>query len=156
MNEVDDKSSRISCPPIPDIPEFSSDTSQSTSDDSQTEISHDMEELEKSNLAGATNSNQIGHLILPDRVIDVDNSQMLVGRADLKKYTKNPNMIARSHFTVYKKDGRFLIRNHVKNIQNMDERTDIFVNGNMLADDEIELKKNDKIVVSDIEMTFEV
>lgn len=141
---------------VPDTSEPVSDNTSSISNDSQTNSSQNTVELETSDLTDTVNSNRIGHLILPDETIDVDDSQILVGRADLKKYAKDPSMIARSHFTVYKKDDSFLIKNHAKNIQNLDERTIVLVNGNVLANDEIKLKKGDKITVSDVEIMFEV
>jgi len=61
-----------------------------------------------------------GKLLLSDNhVLSIDNSQRLVGRTDLKKYTKkNQNLISRSHFTVYKKDKKYFIRDGVTNVQN--------------------------------------
>ena len=53
-----------------------------------------------------------GKLIFPDKTpVSIDNSQRLVGRADLKKYTKqDPMLISRSHFTIYKKMRNILSR----------------------------------------------
>ena len=50
-----------------------------------------------------------GKLIFPDKtILTVDNSQRLVGRADLKMHTnKESNLISRSHFTIYKKNERY-------------------------------------------------
>ena len=47
-----------------------------------------------------------GKLIFPDKTpVPIDNSQRLVGRADLKNHTKqDPMLISRSHFTIYKKN----------------------------------------------------
>ena len=45
-----------------------------------------------------------GKLIFPDKTpVSIDNSQRLVGRADLKNHTKqDPMLISRSHFTIEK------------------------------------------------------
>lgn len=99
--------------------------------------------------------NIIGKLILPDKtVITIDHSQRFVGMADLKKYTSNSKTIARSHFTAYKTNCRFMIKNNT-DLQNSDDVADIFVNDVKLGK-KIELKNGDKIMISDIEMLFRV
>ena len=99
-----------------------------------------------------------GKLIFPDKTpVSIDNSQRLVGRADLKKYTnKDPMLISRSHFTIYKKNETYFIKDGVTNVQDKPSENNTLVNGKKLAEDERKLENNDKILVSDIEMTFEV
>ena len=99
-----------------------------------------------------------GKLLLSDNhVLSVDNSRRLVGRTDLKKYTKkNQNLISRSHFTVYKKDKKYFIRDGVTNVQNRPSENHTMVNDKKLSENEHELKDGDKILVSDVIIIFEV
>jgi len=96
-------------------------------------------------------------LLSDDYVLSIDNSQRLVGRTDLKKYTKkNQNLISRSHFTVYKKDKKYFIRDGVTNVQNRPSENHTMVNDKKLSENEHELKDGDKILVSDVIIIFEV
>jgi len=101
---------------------------------------------------------KIGKLILPDKTFFIiDNSQKLVGRTNLKQFTKNDlESISRSHFTIYKKDEKYFIKDGVTNVQNEPSKNHTFLNDEKLTEDEFELKNNDKILVSDVEMLFEV
>ena len=98
-----------------------------------------------------------GKLIFPDKTpVSIDNSQRLVGRADLKNHTKkDPMLISRSHFTIYKKNEKYFIKDGVTNVQDRPSKHNTFVNGEKLAKDERKLENNDKISVSDVEMVFE-
>ena len=100
--------------------------------------------------------NGIGSIIFPDEAeYEIDQAQRLVGRADLSKYTKqDPTFISRSHFTIYKSNETYFIKDGVTNVQNKASEKNTFVNGEKLGDSEVELKNNDKIIVSDIEMSF--
>ncbi len=96
-------------------------------------------------------------LLSDDYVLPIDNSQRLVGRTDLKKYTKkDQNLISRSHFTVYKKDKKYFIRDGVTNVQNRPSENHTIVNDKKLSENEHELKDGDKILVSDVIIIFEV
>ena len=99
-----------------------------------------------------------GKLVFPDKtVFTIDDSQRLVGLADLRKHTKQePNLISRSHFTIYKKNEKYFIKDGVTNVQNKASKNNTSVNGEELTDDEHELENGDKILVSDVEMLFEV
>ena len=99
-----------------------------------------------------------GKLVFPDKtVFAIDDSQRLVGLADLRKHTKQePNLISRSHFTIYKKNEKYFIKDGVTNVQNKASKNNTSVNGEELTDDEHELENGDKILVSDVEMLFEV
>jgi len=101
---------------------------------------------------------KIGKLILPDKTFFIiDNSQKLVGRTNLKQFTKNDlESISRSHFTIYKKDETYFIKDGVTNVQNKPSKHHTFLNDEKLTEVEFELKNNDKILVSDVEMLFEV
>ena len=99
-----------------------------------------------------------GKLVFPDKTVFViDDSQRLVGLADLRKHTKQePNLISRSHFTIYKKNEKYFIKDGVTNVQNKASENNTSVNGEELTGDEHELENGDKILVSDVEMLFEV
>ena len=99
-----------------------------------------------------------GKLVFPDKtVFTIDDSQRLVGLADLRKHTKQePNLISRSHITIYKKNEKYFIKDGVTNVQNKASKNNTSVNGEELTDDEHELENGDKILVSDVEMSFEV
>lgn len=99
----------------------------------------------------------VGHLILDDKIITtVDDSYRLVGRADLKTYTdKNPDLISRSHFTVYRKNFRYMIKDGVTAVQDRPSEHGTRLNGESLSED-AELKNGDKITVSDVELTFKM
>ena len=99
-----------------------------------------------------------GKLVFPDKTVFViDDSQRLVGLADLRKHTKQEhNLISRSHFTIYKKNEKYFIKDGVTNVQNKASKNNTSVNGEELTGDEHELENGDKILVSDVEMLFEV
>ena len=99
-----------------------------------------------------------GKLVFPDKtVFAIDDSQRLVGLADLRKHTKQEhNLISRSHFTIYKKNKKYFIKDGVTNVQNKASKNNTSVNGEELTGDEHELENGDKILVSDVEMLFEV
>ena len=99
-----------------------------------------------------------GKLVFPDKtVFAIDDSQRLVGLADLRKHTKQEhNLISRSHFTIYKKNEKYFIKDGVTNVQNKASENNTSVNGEELTGDEHELENSDKILVSDVEMLFEV
>ena len=98
-----------------------------------------------------------GKLVFPDKtVFTIDDSQRLVGLADLRKHTKQePNLISRSHFTIYKKNEKYFIKDGVTNVQNKASENNTFVNDEKLTEDERELENGDVILVSDVKMSFE-
>ena len=65
-------------------------------------------------------------------------------------------MISRSHFTVYKKDEKYFVRDGVTNVQNRPSENHTMVNDKKLSENEHELKDGDKILVSDVIIIFEV
>jgi len=99
-----------------------------------------------------------GRIIFSDeRMLTIDNSQRLVGRSDLKSYTKkDPNLISRSHFTIYKKNQGYFIKDGITNVQNKTSKNGTIVNEDKLSKNECELKNGDKILVSDVLILFEV
>ena len=75
----------------------------------------------------------------------------------IKKYTKkDEKSISRSHFTIYKKDEKYFIKDGVTNVQNKPSENHTIVNEEKLSENERELKSGDKILVSDVLMLFEV
>ena len=99
-----------------------------------------------------------GKLVFPDKtVFAIDDSQRLVGLADLRKHTKQePNLISRSHFTIYKKNEKYFIKDGVTNVQNKASENNTSVNDEKLTEDERELQNGDVILVSDVKIVFEV
>ena len=79
--------------------------------------------IKENELDDATKISNIstGKLIFPDKTIfAIDDSQRLVGLADLKKYTKQDlNLISRSHFTIYKENEKYFIKNIHINLHNL-------------------------------------
>ena len=100
----------------------------------------------------------LGKLIFPDKSsVTIDDSQRLVGRADLKTFTNEDHaLISRSHFTIYKKDEKYFIKDGITNVQNKASVNNTSVNNEKLTENERELENGDIILVSDIEMSFEV
>ena len=123
--------------------------------------SKETDELKTENESNANTTaanGSIGKLIFPDKTFfTIDDSQRLVGRANLMMHTnKESNLISRSHFTIYKKNEKYFIKDGVTNVQNKASKNNTSVNGEELTDDEHELENGDKILVSDVEMLFEV
>ncbi len=99
----------------------------------------------------------IGRLVFSDKIVmSVDESQRLVGREDLRKYTKkDPSYIARSQFTIYLDGDMYVIKDGVTNVQYKSSKNGTFLNGEKLVD-EMEIKNGDVITVSDVKISFEV
>lgn len=106
--------------------------------------------------------NKNGRLVLlPDhKTITeiIDGVQKLIGRADLILHTqKDPDLISRSHFTIYHNDGKYIICDGSTNVQDRSSKHGTFVNGIKLKESTpMELNIGDKISISDINMKFEV
>ena len=123
--------------------------------------SKETDELKTENESNANTTaanGSIGKLIFPDKTFfTIDDSQRLVGRANLMMHTnKESNLISRSHFTIYKKNEKYFIKDGVTNVQNKASENNTSINDKTLTGDEQELENNDKILVSDVEMSFEV
>ena len=99
-----------------------------------------------------------GRLIFSDkRIFAIDKSQRLIGRADLRSYTKkDPNLVSRSHFTIYKKNHGYFMKDGITNVQNKASENGTIVNKDKLSKNECELKNGDEILVSDVLILFEV
>ena len=98
-----------------------------------------------------------GRLVFPDKIaMNVDESQRLVGREDLRAYTKNnPNVIARSHFTIYRAGDIYVIKDGITNVQYKSSKNGTLLNGEKIVE-ETEIKNGDIIAVSDVQISFEV
>ena len=125
-------------------------TSEQETDELETENESDVY------VTATTDTN--GKLIFPDKnAFTINNSQRLVGRADLKAYTnEDPNLISRSHFTIYKENEKFFIKDGVTNVQNKPSENNTSVNDEKLTEDGRELQNGDVILVSDVKIVFEV
>ena len=66
-----------------------------------------------------------------------------------KQITKNDlESISRSHFTIYKKDEKYFIKDGVTNVQNKPSKHHTFLNDEKLTEVEFELKNNDKTALT--------
>ena len=103
------------------------------------------------------NDNSPGRLVLNGKTLTtVDSSQRLVGRADLRAHTKeDPDRISRSHFTVYRKEFMYMIKDGVTSVQDRPSAHGTLLNGEKLTG-AVQLIDGDTITVSDMEITFEV
>tara|TARA_Y100001936_G_scaffold142089_1_gene138588 strand:- start:2273 stop:2698 length:426 start_codon:yes stop_codon:yes gene_type:complete len=102
------------------------------------------------------NKDKVGKLVFPnDESYEIDNSQRLIGRADLQRFTKeDPTLISRSHFTIYRTEEKFIIKDGNTNVQNKPSKQGLLINGEKPETTEIILKNGDKILISDIELSF--
>ena len=102
------------------------------------------------------NKDKVGKLVFPnEESYEIDNSQRLIGRADLQRFTKeDPTLISRSHFTIYRTEEKFIIKDGNTNVQNKPSKQGLLINGEKPETTEIILKNGDKILISDIELSF--
>tara|TARA_A100001037_G_C14742593_1_gene453848 strand:- start:46 stop:483 length:438 start_codon:yes stop_codon:yes gene_type:complete len=112
-------------------------------------------DIEKTVIIDPT-KNKVAKLVFPnEESYEIDYSQRLIGRADLQRFTKeDPNLISRSHFTIYKTDKKFIIKDGNTNVQNKPSKQGILINGEKPETTEFVLKDGDKILISDIELSF--
>lgn len=90
-----------------------------------------------------------------EEVAGIDGSYRLVGRADLRKHTKkDPDLISRSHFTVYRKGSKYIVADGPTPVQDRRSERGTSLNGTRL-EGEAEMKPGDVITVSDVDAMFE-
>ena len=99
-----------------------------------------------------------GKLVFPDNSkIEIDQSQRLVGRADLKRFSQDPNLISRGHFTVYEENSKYYIRDGNTIVQDKESKSHTFLNDKDITGKErLELKNEDIIEVSDVKISFKL
>lgn len=98
-----------------------------------------------------------GKLVFPDdSEIEIDKSQRLLGRADLKKFLdSDSNNISRGHFTVFEENDKYYLEDGSTNVQyKASEKHTILNEEDITGKGKIELNDNDTIKVSDVTIHF--
>jgi len=116
------------------------------------EISEQKNESEEPSL-------KTGKLVLPDdSEIAIDESQRIVGRADLKKFLEsNPNDISRGHFTVYEEDNKYFLEDGITNVQYKPSTQHTILNDeDITGKGRKELKDGNTIKISDLMLYFKM
>ena len=100
-----------------------------------------------------------GKLVFPDdSEIEIDESQRLLGRADLRNFLdSDPNDISRGHFTVFEEYGKYYLEDGSTNVQyKASEKHTILNDEDITGKGKIELNNNDMIKVSDVVLHFKM
>jgi len=100
-----------------------------------------------------------GKLVFPDdSEIEIDESQRLLGRADLKNFLdSDSNDISRGHFTVFEEYGKYYLEDGSTNVQyKASEKHTILNDEDITGKGKIELNDGDTIKVSDAVLHFKV
>lgn len=100
-----------------------------------------------------------GKLVFPDdSEIEIDESQRLLGRADLRNFLdSDPNDISRGHFTVFEEYGKYYLEDGSTNVQyKASEKHTILNDEDITGKGKIELNNNDTIKVSDVVLHFKM
>ena len=100
-----------------------------------------------------------GKLVFPDdSEIEIDESQRLLGRADLKSFSDaDSNDISRSHFTIFEENDKYYLEDGSTNVQyKASEKHTILNDEDITGKGKIELNDNDTINVSDVVLHFKV
>lgn len=120
----------------------------------QTTPQSSIEELSKT-----SDTSKTGNLLFPDdSKIEIDESQRLVGRADLIKFSDaDPKLISRGHFTVYEENAMYYINDGNTNVQEKPSTHHTFLNEeDITGKGKVELSDGDIIKVSEIQITFKL
>lgn len=100
-----------------------------------------------------------GKLVFPDdSEIEIDESQRLLGRADLKSFSDaDSNDISRSHFTIFEENDKYYLEDGSTNVQyKASEKHTILNDEDITGKGKIELNNNDTINVSDVVLHFKM
>lgn len=100
-----------------------------------------------------------GKLVFPDdSEIEIDESQRLLGRADLKSFSDaDSNDISRSHFTIFEENDKYYLEDGSTNVQyKASEKHTILNDEDITGKGKIELNDNDTINVSDVVLHFKM
>lgn len=100
-----------------------------------------------------------GLLIFPDdSKIVIDDSQRLVGRVNLKKFSKDDlNLISRGHFTIFRDNEIFYIADGSTNVQEKPSEHHTLINDSDITNNgPKELLDGDVVKISDVEMRFQL
>ena len=100
-----------------------------------------------------------GKLVFPDdSEIEIDESQRLLGRADLKNFLdSDSNNISRGHFTVFEENDKYYLEDGSTNVQyKASEKHTILNEEDITGKGKIELNDGDTIQVSDVAIHFKM
>jgi len=100
-----------------------------------------------------------GKLVFPDdSEMEIDESQRLLGRADLKNFLdSDSNNISRGHFTVFEEYGKYYLEDGSTNVQyKASEKHTILNDEDITGKGKIELNDDDTIKVSDVVLHFKM
>ena len=100
-----------------------------------------------------------GKLVFPDdSEIEIDESQRLLGRADLRNFLdSDPKDISRGHFTVFEEYGKYYLEDGSTNVQyKASEKHTILNEEDITGKGKIELNDGDTIQVSDVAIHFKM
>lgn len=100
-----------------------------------------------------------GKLVFPDdSEIEIDESQRLLGRADLKNFLdSDSNNISRGHFTVFEENDKYYLEDGSTNVQyKASEKHTILNEEDITGKGKIELNDGDTIKVSDVAIHFKM
>jgi len=100
-----------------------------------------------------------GNLVFPDdSKIKIDESQRLVGRADLLKFSNDDSkLISRGHFTVYEENEKYYIIDGNTIVQDKPSAHHTFLNDEDITDQgKVEFSDGDIIKVSEVQIRFKV
>ena len=104
-------------------------------------------------------SSKKGKLVFPDdSEIEIDESQRLVGRADLKKFLdSDSNDISRGHFTVYEEDNKYFLEDGSTNVQYKPSAEHTILNDEDITEKgRKELKDGSTIKISELVIHFKM
>jgi len=110
-------------------------------------------------LSKTSDTSKTGNLLFPDDYkIEIDESQRLVGRADLIKFSDaDPKLISRGHFTVYEENAAYYLNDGNTNVQEKPSTHHTFLNEeDITGKGKVELSDGDIIKVSEVQITFKL
>jgi len=110
-------------------------------------------------LSKPSDTSKTGNLLFPDDYkIEIDESQRLVGRADLIKFSDaDPKLISRGHFTVYEENAIYYINDGNTTVQEKPSKHHTFLNEeDITGKGKVELSDGDIIKVSEVQITFKL
>jgi len=117
------------------------------------------QDTSQNNVEKLSKTSKTGKLVFPDdSKIEIDESQRLVGRADLIKFSNDDTkLISRGHFTVYEENTKYYINDGSTNVQEKPSKHHTILNEEDITDKgKVELSDGDIIKVSEMEISFKL
>jgi len=118
-----------------------------------------LQDTPQNNVVELSKTSKTGKLVFPDdSKIEIDESQRLVGRADLIKFSNDDaKLISRGHFTVYEKNAKYYINDGNTIVQEKPSIHHTILNEEDITDKgKVELSDGDIIKVSEVEISFKL